>query len=192
MWEDLDKKATLYLNTLHHSNIDTTMIVISGKATWYPLYAILIGLIIYKERKRVWLVLLNIVLLITLSDQITSGLIKPLAQRLRPCHEPLMYPFLHLPDGCGGMYGFVSSHAANSFAIAVFLYLFFEKKKWFLLLFPWAALVSYSRIYLGAHYLGDVLVGGAIGAGLGWLVYKSYLVFYNRLFIKKPLIIASK
>ena len=182
MWQELDQQATLYINSLHHPSLDKAMMLLSDKPIWYPLYAVLIGLIIYKARKRSWLVLLNIALLITLSDRISSGLIKPLALRLRPCHESLLYPLLHLPDGCGGSYGFVSSHAANVFAISTFLFFYFNTSKWTLLLFLWAALVSYSRIYLGAHYLGDILVGGMLGAGLGWLVYKSYLVFYQKLF----------
>ena len=182
MWLELDKQSTLYLNSLHHHSLDKVMVFISNKPSWYPLYAILIGLIIFKERKKCWLILLNIALLITLSDRISSGLIKPLAMRLRPCHEALMYPFLHLPDGCGGSYGFVSSHAANVFAISIFLFFYFNKNKWTYLLFFWAALVSYSRIYLGAHYLGDILGGALLGAGLGWLVYRSYLVFYQKIF----------
>ncbi len=182
MWQDLDKQATLFLNSLHHPSIDQVMILISNKPTWYPLYVLLIGLIIYTSRKRSWLVLVNIALLITLADRISSGLIKPLVMRLRPCHEALMYPFLHLPDGCGGSYGFVSSHAANTFAIACFLFLYFNKQKWTYLLFLWAAVVSYSRIYLGAHYLGDVMCGALLGGGLGWLVYRSYLVFYQKIF----------
>jgi undecaprenyl-diphosphatase len=182
MWQDLDKQATLFLNSLHHASIDKVMILISNKPTWYSLYALLIGLVIYTSRKRSWLVLVNIALLITLADRISSGLIKPLVMRLRPCHEALMYPFLHLPDGCGGSYGFVSSHAANTFAIACFLFLYFNKQKWTYLLFLWAAVVSYSRIYLGAHYLGDVMCGALLGGGLGWLVYRSYLVFYQKIF----------
>ncbi len=186
MWQELDQQATLYLNSLHHPSLDKAMLLLSDKPTWYPLYAVLIGLIIYKERKRSWLVLLNIALLITLSDRISSGIIKPLAMRLRPCHEALLYPLLYLPDGCGGSYGFVSSHAANVSAISVFLFFYFDKNKWVYLLFFWATMVSYSRIYLGAHYLGDIVMGALLGAGLGWLVYKSYLVFYQKIFPSPP------
>ena len=182
MLEEVDKNATLFLNSLHSQFADPIMILVSAKATSFPLYAVLIAWLIYVEKKKVWLVLCAIVVLITLSDQISSGLLKPLVHRLRPCHEPLMYPFLHLPAGCGGMYGFVSSHAANVFAISTFLYLYSNKKNWVAILFVWATIVTYSRIYLGVHYLGDVLVGGLLGAGLGWLVHRSYLVFYHKTF----------
>ncbi|TAH27256.1 MAG: phosphatase PAP2 family protein [Cytophagales bacterium] len=182
MFHKIDKEATLLINSIHSDFFDVVMIFFSNKKVWIPLYIFLIILIIWKERKKVWLILISIALLILLSDQIASGILKPLVQRLRPCHEALMYPFLHLPDGCGGKYGFVSSHASNSFAIAIFLFLYFNKNKWSILLLLWATIVSYSRIYLGAHYLGDVVVGGLIGVLLGILVYKCYKIFYQKTF----------
>ena len=112
-----------------------------------------------------------IILAVALADSITSRLFKPFFARLRPCHDTQLVRLLHLPDGCGGQFGFLSSHAANSVALAVFLSLVLPTKrfrvlKWLVLL--WAALLSYSRIYLGAHYPADVLGGAAVGALLGW------------------------
>lgn len=88
-----------------------------------------------------------------------------------------MYPFLHLPDGCGGKYGFVSSHAANSMGLAAFMFIYFSKNKWTVIGIIWAIAIAYSRVYLGVHYLGDVLIGIVLGIFWAVLVYKSYLVF---------------
>jgi undecaprenyl-diphosphatase len=123
------------------------------------------------------LMLLFIGIVITLCDQTASGLLKNLVQRLRPSHEPGLAGLVHLSKaGAGGLYGFVSSHAANCFGLATFLWFVLDKqfkllKYW---LFVWAVLVSYSRIYNGVHYPGDVVVAAFIGAGYGYLMAKAY------------------
>ena len=97
--------------------------------------------------------------------------------RLRPSHEPALEGLIHLSKaGAGGMYGFVSSHAANAFGLATFLGFVLDKRfKWLKYwLFLWAALVSYSRVYNGVHYPGDVIVAACIGALIGWIISKLY------------------
>lgn len=93
--------------------------------------------------------------------------------RLRPCHNPEIASLVHLVDGCGGQYGFLSSHATNSFALAWFTGLLYKRhyKYTLSLMLIWAALVSYSRIYVGVHYLGDILCGAILGSTVGILVY---------------------
>ena len=97
--------------------------------------------------------------------------------RLRPCHEPALEGMVHLVNNkCGGKYGFVSSHAANTFGVATLLF-FWVRKSWFTsLMVLWALLVAYSRIYLGVHYPGDVLFGSLLGLACGWLVYYLFML----------------
>jgi undecaprenyl-diphosphatase len=102
-------------------------------------------------------------------------LFKDTFQRLRPCHEPVLEGLVHIVKGkCGGMYGFVSSHAANCFYATVISGLFVRKKWFSISMICWAALISYSRIYLGVHYPGDVICGATFGALVGWGVFILY------------------
>jgi undecaprenyl-diphosphatase len=167
----LDRAALLAVNRAHFPALDTVMVLASNRLVWFPVYAVLIGWLIYHFRRRVWLLLPLVIAAVALADSITSRLFKPFFGRPRPCHDAALFAQLHLPDGCGGQFGFLSSHAANSMALAVFLAVVLPAgrfKTLKIVLFSWAVLLSYSRMYLGAHYLTDVLGGGAIGALLGW------------------------
>jgi undecaprenyl-diphosphatase len=94
-----------------------------------------------------------------------------LVERLRPSHDPVIGNQIHIVNNYrGGLYGFISSHAANTFAIAVFLALLFKRKVFTISIIIWASIVSFSRIYLGVHYPGDVLCGAILGTGLGFLI----------------------
>jgi undecaprenyl-diphosphatase len=175
MPEQLDQQLFLFLNSLHSPFFDQVMHAISGKIIWVPLYlAILIYLGIKFKRKFI-IIILFIIVAATLTDQI-SVLIKNSVQRLRPCHEPALEGLVHLFNGeCGGLYSFVSSHAANSFDVAL-LSLLFIRKRWFTIsIILWALVVGYSRVYLGVHYPGDVICGSVQGAFIGWSIYKLYV-----------------
>jgi len=182
MLERLDHDIFLFLNSIHSPWWDKFMSLVSAKLTWVPLYLIILVLLALKYKRSFLIIIPLIILTITASDQLSVHAFKEVFQRFRPCHEPVLEGLVHTVNGrCGGLYGFVSSHAANSFAAAV-LSLGMMKKKWFtaLILF-WAALVSYSRIYLGVHYPGDVLGGAMLGALIGYGFLSVFLLMDERL-----------
>ncbi|GAC1376387.1 MAG: hypothetical protein NVS3B25_00920 [Hymenobacter sp.] len=170
-FEALDHRVLLAINHAHAPTLDAVMVFASNRYAWFPAYALLIGALIYGFRRRALLLLPLIIAAVSLADSITSRFFKPFFGRPRPCHDARLAPLLHLPDGCGGQFGFLSSHAANSMALAVFLALALPPGRFRVArlgVFLWAGLLSYSRIYLGAHYPSDVLGGAAVGALLGW------------------------
>jgi undecaprenyl-diphosphatase len=172
----LDTDLFLSLNGMHSPFWDKVMLFVSGKAEWIPLYLVLAGWVIYKFRWKAVLVFAIAALLIIASDQV-SNLFKDLFQRLRPCHNPKIQDLIHMVDDyCGKRYGFVSNHAANTFALAGFTSLLFRNKFYSIFIFFWAALVSYSRIYLGVHYPGDILGGMLLGTGLAVMFCWLYSV----------------
>ncbi|MAC94370.1 MAG: phosphatase PAP2 family protein [Flavobacteriales bacterium] len=173
---DFDQELFLALNRLNSGFMDSIMVFISGKLEWIPLYVILLYFVYKKYGKHTWIILIGAALTVTLADQISVQLFKNVFERLRPCHNPDINEMVHIVNNkCGGQFGFVSSHATNTFAIATFLGLLLKgakKKTTLVLLLIWAAIVSYSRIYLGVHYPLDVLCGGILGVGIGYFVYR--------------------
>lgn len=176
----LDTRLFLFINGLHSTFFDYVMVYASSKFFWIPLYLFLLYLIIKEYGIKSILVLVSVALLIVLSDQLSVHAFKNVFERLRPCHNPDIMLRVHLVTDCGGQFGFVSSHAANSFALAFFIGTLLANIKWIKwLLFGWALLVIYSRIYLGAHYPGDVLVGGMLGIVLAIVMLIFYQYFEN-------------
>lgn len=176
-----DQKLFLELNSHHNSFFDFVMWWVSDMFIWIPLYLFLAYKIFTCYRRSYKWIFLFIVITITASDQISSNLLKNTVQRPRPTHEASIMNQVHtLHDYKGGPYGFASSHAANSFALAGFLFFLFKKRFKYLhwLLIIWAAIVSYSRIYLGVHYPLDIICGGIIGFSLGAYMHSRYRYYF--------------
>ena len=199
---ELDKQLFLLINGAHTPWLDAVMTFVTSAYTWIPFYVLLfVYMLIKKEynfsnpfKKRDgtqsdfiiaggWKIALFILaatlLTFLLTDQISASVIKPLFHRLRPSHDPATENIAWFITGRGGMYGFVSNHAANFFGLAAITTLFIRKKWYTWLIFFIAILVSYSRIYVGKHFPGDVICGAilgyAIGLGIYFLARKIYL-----------------
>jgi undecaprenyl-diphosphatase len=152
-----------------NSFFDWIMPWIREPLTWIPVYVLLLSLLIYKKKKGVWIAMLGLLLTVTLSDQLASGLFKPLFQRPRPCHHQELDQevILRKESGCGGPYGFASSHASNHFGIALFMIAMLglnAKKTGFWLLLLWPILISFAQVYVGVHFPGDTLAGAVLGS----------------------------
>lgn len=174
-----DKQIFLFFNNLGNDFWDPVWLQISSTSLWIPLYAFLIFLLFRSLHwKSFLIVLLFVTANVFLTDQGSVWLFKEQFQRLRPCHtEELIARMRIVKEGCGGWYGFVSSHAANTFGMAVLVGGILRLRYRFalILLLLWASVVSYSRIYVGVHYPLDIICGGLYGALCGFLLLKIFL-----------------
>ena len=168
-----DADILLWINGHGADWLDAAMWYISRAQTWIPLYALLLGLLAYKYRswKAMLLIAVGFAVAVGLSDFLCSGVLKPLVCRLRPTHEPSIDPIRLVNGYTGGLYGFCSSHAANTMACATLFCLLYRNKTATACLMTWVALNCYSRMYLGVHYPSDIVVGLIIGALMAGLVY---------------------
>ncbi|WP_028121351.1 phosphatase PAP2 family protein [Epilithonimonas tenax] len=166
-----DQQLLLFLNGLGNAAFDPFWLTVTGKWFWIPFYAILLYLL-YKSYplKKLLFVLIFITIGITISDQL-AGIFKHGIERFRPCHTDALISHMRMVI-CGGNYGFYSSHASNSFFLFSFLTIMIGKKYRYLpyILFVWASIVSYSRIYLGVHFPFDIAFGAAVGFLLGGVI----------------------
>ena len=183
--DNIDKAAFLFLNAMHSETSDKIWLFITNIPTWIPLYLLIFGFMIRIFKQDSFYVIVGLLLVVLFSDQFTSGFMKPFFMRPRPCHDPEIGSLVHIAKSCGGQFGFASGHSANSFGIAMFVWLLFRSYwKWTWLMFVWAFFVAYSRIAIGVHYPGDILVGGIIGALFGWLTFLLVEKVYFRIMAK--------
>ena len=184
---DIDKLLLLKLNGSDSLFWDGFMYIVTKTKTWIPA-AIALLYVIFKNNnlKKGITILFLIALVITLADQIASGLCKPLFERFRPSKDP---EFMYMVDvvnnyRAGGRYGFISSYAANTFAVATFISLLIKNNKMTIMMFLWALIPTYSRMYLGVHYPGDIFFGMLDGVFSGCLVYFLYRIILKKLYLK--------
>ncbi|MDQ2180568.1 phosphatase PAP2 family protein [Marinifilum sp. D714] len=169
----LDKELFLWFNSHNTPFWDVVMMFFTRKEFWIPLYLLLLYQIYKVKGKEAIYWILGAFLLVFLCDQISTQLFKNVFERFRPSHDPSLEGMVNLVSGYkGGRYGFVSSHATNSFGFALFTSLLFRNKLYTFFIFTWSLLVVYTRIYLGVHFPGDIIGGMVLGLLLGYGVYR--------------------
>ncbi|MBQ4083494.1 MAG: phosphatase PAP2 family protein [Bacteroidaceae bacterium] len=173
---DIDRQVMLALNGSDSLYLDGVMKIYTSTAVWIPVAIVLLFIIL---KNNTWrgslLAVLAVVSTIVVCDQLSSHFVKPLVGRLRPSHDPML---LHLIDTFNsyrsGGYSFTSSHACNSFGVFTVIALIVRHRALSLSLLFWALVNSFSRVYLGVHYPGDILCGALFGAAVGGIIYYLY------------------
>ena len=174
-WE---KSLFLFLNDNHSAFWDNVMYIYSYMFTWIPLYLCFFFVFLYKKTwKEIVFAFAAVGLMVLFCDLLSSGIAKPYFQRFRPTHHPEFKDIVNIVFGYrGGRYGFFSGHAANSFGFATLMSLMFRNKIFSVTMFIFAALTAYSRIYLGVHFVSDIVVVMAVGIFFGWFVYELFIL----------------
>lgn len=180
----LDKQLLLDLNGSDSLAWDQFMYWSTQTWAWLPFFLLLFYLVIMNNSSRKGLLIfVTIAIALLLAEGLSSGICKPMVARLRPTHDPEIMMMVHTVNGyTGGWYGFFSSHAANTFALFALLSLIVRSGRFALTMLAWAALHTFTRIYLGVHFPGDILVGMLWGTLVGSLLYVAFYFLSNRLF----------
>jgi len=177
--EPVDRKLFFFVNNgMSNSFLDTLMPYLRESTLWVPLYLFMLVFAAVNFGKRGWLWMLFVICTAALCDLVSSHLIKDHIFRLRPCQNPDFADRIHiLVNYCPRSSSFTSSHAANHFGLAMFMVATLKPytSRWINLFFAWAAIIAFAQVYVGVHYPFDVLSGGLIGCGLGYII----AVFFN-------------
>lgn len=187
--DKIDRSIFILLNGYHSASMDVVMWYISKMQMWIPVYVLLLYFLLKRFGwKGLGLAVFFVAMLLFITDFLAVHFVKSTVMRLRPSHQPDLAGQVNLVRDSfgneyrGGKFGFFSNHASNYFGVAVFFFMLMKPMKFHfvVLLFLWVLVISYSRIYLGVHYPGDVIAGAVYGSFFGWLLGKLYLQFYNK------------
>ncbi|MEE3447589.1 MAG: phosphatase PAP2 family protein [Bacteroidales bacterium] len=180
---ELDEQITLAVNSWNTESLDPFFFYVSYRWLWIGIGAVLLFFVFKKakpEYKKAVIFLLFLAVAVLAADQICN-VVKHSVQRFRPCWDERFMDFVHIVNNDrGGKYGFFSAHAATFFAIAFLTMKYFQNRKFTVLIYSVAVLVSYSRIYLGRHYLGDIICGAVEGTLIAWCAYYFYQKFLGK------------
>ncbi|HML65195.1 MAG TPA: phosphatase PAP2 family protein [Dysgonomonas sp.] len=182
-----ERELFFLINGSHTGFTDSIMWLYSGGVIWVPMAILILFLLVYRQRWREWLpVLIAIAIMFVLCDQFASTVCKPYFARLRPTHYPGIEEHVRTLYGyAGGRYGFISGHAANAFGFASLTAFLFRNRYYSIMIYVWAFIMAYSRVYLGVHFVSDVVAGAIAGFSIGSLVYGMYLLYRKK--AKKPI-----
>ncbi|MDR0393741.1 MAG: phosphatase PAP2 family protein [Tannerella sp.] len=178
---EIEKEWFFAINGMHTWWLDGIMYAFSTMWAWFPL--VLVPLYFVFKRRREWLSMLVCTLLTSIMNGIvTSLIIKELFKRFRPTNHPLFMDSVRILNGyiAGGDYGFISGHSTNAFAFAMLSALIVKNKWYTVAIFVWAVVMVYSRLYLGAHFITDVIPGMLVGALIGWLLFLLFKYMQRR------------
>ena len=196
----LERDIFFFLNGSNSTLLDNFFYIFTNRWTWLIFYICFLWVFIYKKNwKEIICVLGAIILLILFADRISSGFFKPFFHRFRPTHHPDFMEHVKIVFNYrGGNYGFISSHAANAFGFATFCALIFRNKLFTFTIFLYAFLNAYSRIYIGVHFISDVIAGAFAGMLIAGIIYLLYNLIRLKWFIiekdklKKPVYSAKE
>jgi undecaprenyl-diphosphatase len=185
---DIDHQLFIAIhNGLANRVFDFILPLLRTPIAWLPLYLVFVFLAVKKYRLDGIYILVATVIVVTLCDRFSAGFMKPFFERLRPCHESSLAPYIRNLIDCGGQYGFISSHATNHFGMAIMFTWFFKKISTMTYLnwvfYAWAGVISFAQVYVGKHYPGDVIVGMICGILIG----KIILTIFTKLKVIKNL-----
>jgi undecaprenyl-diphosphatase len=179
--KQIDQSLLLFLNSFHNAFWDKAVTIFTSIEIWIPFYLLIVYMIVKTYKRNSIYILILIGLSIAVSDQF-ANLIKNLVERLRPTQDPVLGSIVHNVYNRGGAFGFFSAHAANTFTLAIISAKLFKNQIYTILIFTWAVLVSYTRIYIGLHYPGDLLAGWILGFLAGLAFYQLMVIVQRRYF----------
>lgn len=178
-----DLSLLRFFNSGNSVYFDALVPMLTSGLTWIPLYIALFYLVVknLETMAQIGLIVATAVVCVCLAGGIGDFIVKPMVGRLRPCNDPMVKAQLNLVAGTlSESYSFFSSHAANTFSLAMFFSLLVRDRLFTIVMFLWALLNCWTRLYLGVHYPSDILCGMLYGSFVGVVVYLAfYKLFYK-------------